>query len=94
MSFGRPVLPPDVGALNDDGDRGRKRRVGVHRRVRLEAGGAPVAGRSGASARSTPTTSEARLRELDDRARAPPRGSLAETGCGVAPSFHAAIIAS
>jgi len=89
MSFGRPVLPPDVGALNDapttagSGWDGR------------DASGSKPAGtvaRPGASDGSTPTTSAGFARSMI--ARRSPAGSRDETGCGVAPSFQAATVAS
>ena len=89
MSFGRPVLPPDVGALNDaaiDGGSGSDD---------SDASGSKPAGtvgRPGASDGSTPTTSEGFARSMIARRSA--AGSRDEIGCGVAPSFHAAIAAS
>src|SRR6185295_9028538 len=85
MSFGRPVLPPDVGALNDapiSGGNGSDDR---------EASGRKPPGivvRPGVSDGSTPTMSEGFARSMIARRSA--AGSRDEIGCGVAPSFHTA----
>jgi hypothetical protein len=89
MSFGRPVLPPDVGALNDVATAGGSGSAGSDASGSKPAGSV---GRPDASEGSTPTTSEGLARSTMARRSAP--GSREEIGCGVAPSFHAAIAAS
>src|SRR5207249_10875136 len=89
MSFGRPVLPPDVGALNDapisggngsdDSDASGWNRPGI-------------VVRPGVSDGSTPTTSEGFARSMIARRSAD--GSRDEIGCGVGPSIHTARPAS
>ena len=89
MSFGTPVLPPDVGALNDAAIAG-----GSGSAASDGAGSKPAGtvGRPDASEGSTPTTSEGLARSMIARRSA--AGSLEEIGWGVAPSFHTAIRAS
>src|SRR5438093_10527675 len=89
MSFGRPVLPPDVGALNDAPTTGGSGSDGSD-----ESGSKPpgTVVRLGASAGSTPTTSAGFARSMIALRSA--AGSRDEIGCGVAPSFQAAIVAS
>ena len=89
ISFGRPVLPPEVGAFHDgattsgngasSSDESGTKPAGTHTRPGWSASSAPttIAG----SARST----------IACRSRA---GSLADTGWGTAPSFHVATVAS
>ncbi len=89
MSFGRPVLPPDVGALKDapiSGGNGSDD---------SDASGwnrPEIVVRPGVSDGSTPTTSEGFARSMIARRSA--AGSRDEIGCGVAPSFHTASTAS
>ena len=64
MSFGRPVLPPEVGALNDGSDH-RRQRIGRQRRIRLEAGGD---GRPARRLRRVDADDERGVCELDDGA--------------------------
>src|SRR5262245_44475536 len=89
MSFGRPVLPPDVGALND-----APISAGNGSDDSVASGWKPprIAVRPGASDGSTPTTSDGLARSMIARRSA--AGSRDETGCGVAPSFQVAITAS
>ena len=86
MSLGRPVLPPDVGAF--------------HAAATFTGSGASDSSGSGVKpagiqvrpGASRPTT---RLGSASSTiASSSSRGSLAETGAGVAPSFQAAIAAS
>src|SRR5262245_23807276 len=89
MSLGRPVLPPEVGALND------AEIAGGSASDDTEAAGTKPAGtdaRPGVSLGSTPTTSEGSARSMIAARSA--AGSRDEIGCGVAPSFHAATTAS
>ena len=89
MSFGRPVLPPEVGAFHEDAIAG-----GSASSERPGSGSKPAGrlARPPASASSTPTTRLGSASAMIASRSA--RGSLAETGCGVAPTFHAAITAS
>src|SRR5262245_33507751 len=89
MSFGRPVLPPDVGALNDAAISG-----GNGSDDSDASGWNPPATvvRPGASDGSTPTTSDGFARSMIARRSA--AGSRDEIGWGVAPSFHTASAAS
>src|SRR5689334_15192111 len=81
ISFGRPVLPPDVGAFHDaaaasgSGASSYPPASNPAGTLRRPASSSPTS--SGGSARSTTAASSA-------------GGSLAETGCGVAPSFQMA----
>ena len=89
MSLGRPVLPPDVGALNDAAT------TGGSGSVDSDGSGSKPAGivvRPGVSDGSTPTTSDGFARSMIVLRSA--AGSREETGCGVAPSFHTASVAS
>src|SRR6266545_7875317 len=89
MSLGLPVLPPDVGALNDapiTPGSGSDDSDGPG----LNPTGTVV--RPGASDGSTPTTSDGFASSMI--ARRSKAGSGDESGCGVAPGFHAAIVAS
>src|SRR5262245_61234951 len=85
MSFGRPVLPPDVGALNDVAIAGGN---GAEDTDRFGSKPPGSVGRPRASAGSTPTTSEGLASSTIARRSAD--GNREEIGCGVAPSFHAA----
>src|SRR5437660_10652378 len=83
MSFGRPVLPPDVGALNDAAT------SGGNASERTDSSGSKPAGivvRPGVSAGSTPTTREglARLTIALHSAG----GRREDIGRGVAPRFQ------
>ena len=89
MSFGRPVLPPDVGALNDWAMRAGSGSGDIERSGVKPAG---TDGRPGASDGSIPTTSEGFASSM--MARRSAAGRLDEIGCGVAPSFQAAMVAS
>ncbi len=89
MSFGRPVLPPEVGALNDAATTGGSGSADSDASGSKPAG---TVGRPDASAGSTPTTSAGFARSM--MARRSAAGSREEIGCGVAPSFQAAIVAS
>src|SRR5207245_805065 len=85
----RPVLPPDVGALNDAAT------SGGNASERTDSSGSKPAGivvRPGVSAGSTPTTREglARLTIALHSAA----GRREDIGWGVAPSFQAASVAS
>ena len=89
MSFGRPVLPPEVGALNDAPITSGSESDGSE-----ESGSNPAGTvvRPGASDGSTPTTREGLARSMIALRSA--AGSRDEIGWGVAPSFQAAIVAS
>src|SRR5262247_264746 len=89
MSFGRPVLPPDVGALSDAPVTGGRGAAGSDESASKPA--ATVA-RPGASEGSTPTTSDGLARSMI--ALRSTAGNRDEIGCGVAPSFQVAIAAS
>ena len=89
ISFGRPVLPPDVGALNEAAI------TGGNGSDEIDASGAKPAGivaRPGASPGSTPTTSDGFARSMIARRSA--AGSRDEIGWGVAPAFQTASTAS
>ena len=89
MSFGRPVLPPEVGALNAAAITAGSGSADSDGSGSKPAG---TAARPGASDGSTPTTSE----ELASSTMAlrSTAGSRDEIGCGVAPSFQTATVAS
>src|SRR5262249_52710396 len=89
ISLGRPVLPPDVGALNDAAIAGGSASADVD-----EGGERPAAtvARPGASCGSTPTTSEGLASSMIALRSAV--GRREEMGWGVAPSFQAATVAS
>src|SRR5713226_7609701 len=89
MSFGLPVLPPDVGALNDAATTGGKGSDSSD-----ESGSKPtgIVVLPGVSDGSTPTTSEGFARSMI--ALRSLLGSREEIGCGVAPSFQTARVAS
>ncbi len=74
MIFGRPVLPPDVGALN----------AGAMRSGRIGSVLASASGVIGSVTTSAGCTSAT----ISSRSRC---GRREEIGCGVAPSFHAAM---
>ena len=83
------MLPPDVGALKAVAT------AGGSGPAESEGSGSNPAGtvaRPAASAGSTPTTSEGAASST--MARRSAAGRREEMGCGVAPSFHAAIAAS
>src|SRR5438445_13033651 len=85
ISFGRPVLPPDVGALNDAAVTGGNGSAGS------AASGSKPAGtvaRPGVSDGSTPTTSDGFASSMIARRSA--AGSREEVGWGVAPGLHTA----
>src|SRR5215831_10774196 len=89
ISLGRPVLPPDVGALNEAATAGGSGSADV------DEGGAKPAGsvaRPGASCASTPTTSDGFASSMIALRSA--AGRREEMGWGVAPSFQAATVAS
>ena len=80
MIFGRPVLPPDVGAFQLGGSAagsGSGERAGS---------GVQVGGSDGRSAASRPTTSGAPA--MSTSAASSAGGSFADTGWGTAPSFQ------
>ena len=89
MSFGRPVLPPDVGAFNEAAAASPS---GASDSPGWGSKPAGIAVRPAASSGSTPTT---RLGSASSmiacRSRA---GSREDTGWGVAPHFHVAMAAS
>src|SRR5215472_7268078 len=89
ISFGRPVLPPEVGALKDAAA------AGGSGPDASDASGSKLAGtvfRPGASDGSTPTTSDGFASSMIALRSAV--GSRDEIGCGVAPAFQVATTAS
>ena len=89
MSLGRPVLPPDVGALNDAPITGGSGSEEVDGSGSNPAG---TVGRPGTSVGSTPTTRDGFASSMIALRSA--AGRREEMGCGVAPSFQAATVAS
>ena len=89
ISFGRPVLPPDVGAFSDAAMRGSSGPLD-----RLGSGSKPSGtdGLPPASSRSTPTSRDGSASSMI--AWRSTGGSRCEIGCGVAPTFQVAIVAS
>ena len=85
MIFGRPVLPPDVGAFQLGGTAGGR---GSADSV---ASGVQPAGSHARPVASVPTTSDESASST--MAASSAGGSFADTGCGIAPSFHAATTA-